>query len=167
MTDEPTQQAPIAVPCDAGTMLLLEPPPGWLMSPVQLPARVGLIDPNAQGPFWPNINVVVQDLGKMTVDEFVTLTRLQLKALGDAAVVQRDESIGPESAGHRFDFISYSGPVPVRCQQLILFHSGRAFVVTALASLQQFDNYRSRFEKVFDSVAIRVTAAPGTRPLQA
>jgi hypothetical protein len=157
MTPVPTGPSPIAVPGDHGELLLLEAPPGWLMTPPTPPARLALLDPNASGGFWPNVNVVIQDLGTMTPEEYLTLGRLQLKAMGEQARVEHDEPIGPGSSGGRvMEFVAYNGQVPVRCRQLILLQGGSAYVVTATAAAHQFEAYRPRFDRVFSSVALRL-----------
>lgn len=162
MIPTPSSTSPIAVPCDNGALILIQPPEGWLMSPPQPPAKLALLDPNAPGPFFPNINVLDQDLGQMNVDEYLTLTRLQFKAMGDTVAILRDEALG--KSAHWFEFISYATPLPIRCRQQVLFHSGRAYLVTAMAALHQYDAYRDRFEQCLGSVALRIagdTTGPG------
>src|SRR5262249_58042694 len=138
----------------SGVRVLLSPREVWASPPPTPPALLILIDPSSPGPFWPNINLVVQDLGKLTTEEFVTLTRLQLKALGDNAVAERDEPMGP--AGHLFEFLAHAGPVPTRCLQHVFFHLRRAYILTAVAASQQFEAYRERFESSFRSVALKI-----------
>jgi hypothetical protein len=157
MQPQPSPQ-PIAVPCDDGSLLLIEPPPGWLLAPPTPPARLILLDPNTPGPLRPSINVVAQTLGKMTPEEYLTLNRLQLKGMGENAEVQRDEPLGTRSGAHLFEYVAHQGPVSVLCRQLILVHSGNAYVVTALAPAHQFEAYRGRLERALDSVAIKITA---------
>ncbi len=122
------------------------------------PSLLTLIDASGPGPVWPNINVVVQDLGNLTSDEFVLLSRLQMKALGGSAKVERDEPIGRAGGGHRFEFVSFAGPKPQRFLQHVLFHGGRAYITTALAQAQDFETYRQRFEQALGSVALKVAA---------
>ncbi len=155
------RREPIAVPCDNGALLLIEAPEGWLMSPPAPPARLSLLDPTSPGPLRPNINVVAQDLGKMTGEEYLTLTRLQLKGMGENATVERDEPIGRqsgESASHLFEFVAQVGPMTVRCRQLILLHGGSAYIITALAPALQFEAYRARFERALTSVTLSLSA---------
>jgi hypothetical protein len=159
MTLQPTSSAPIAVPCDDGALLMITPPEGWLMAPASPPARLSLLDPSAAGPFRANINIVAQNLGKMTVEEFMTLNRLQMKAMGDNLVVERDEPIGSGKGGHLFEFRAYGGPVSLRGRQLILLHAGTAYLVTAMAALNQFEAYRSRFETSLASVCVSISKA--------
>src|SRR5262245_3129049 len=97
----------VAVPCGAGVMLLLEPPEGWVMAPPNPPAQLILLDPLAPGPFRPNINLVVQDLGRMTTEEFLTLSRLQMKGLGDKAALVTDAPMSG-LASHLFEFLAYN-----------------------------------------------------------
>jgi hypothetical protein len=156
MTLQPTSSTPIAVPCEHGALLLIEPPEGWLMAPPVPPARLYLLDPNAPGPFRPNLNVVVQELGKLTPEDYVQLTRLQLKALGDGAVVERDQPLGPARTGHLFEVVFHGGPVTVCSRQVILLHAGSAYVLTAMAAADEFRAYRARFEKALESVTIRL-----------
>ncbi len=158
MTPQMPASSPVAVPCDEGVLLLIDPPPGWVMAAPTPPSRLTLLDPTAAGPSWPSLNVLVQDLGKLSTDEFLTLSRLQMKAAGDSVTVERDEPVGREPGGaHRFEFLAAAAPRPVRCRQLILFHGRRAFIVMALAPSQQFEAYRAAFERALDSVMLRVT----------
>jgi hypothetical protein len=159
MTPPPTPQPPIAVPCDNGALLLIEPPEGWLMSPPAPPSRLLLLDPAAPVP-RPNINVIVQDLGKMTAEEYLTLTRLQLKGMGDNVVVERDEPLGRPPGGQVLEFTAQLGPMSVRCRQFILLHGGSAYVITALATAHQFEAYRSRFERALTSVTLTLSPGP-------
>src|SRR5262245_54550403 len=129
----PPRGEPIAVPCDNGALLLIRPPEGWLMAPPQAPARLLLLDATAPGPFRANINVVVQNLGQMTPEEWLTLTRLQLKSMGEKVTIERDEALGKRPGGHLFEYSALLGPVFVRCLQLILLQGGAAYVITALA----------------------------------
>src|SRR6266545_3889204 len=99
MTTQPARQAPIAVPCDNGALLLIQPPEGWLMAPPTPPARLLLLDPAAPPPMRPSLNVIAQDLGKMTPEEYLTFTRLQLKGMGENVVVERDEPLGRPLGG--------------------------------------------------------------------
>ena len=99
----------------------------------------------------------------MTVDEYLTLSRLQIKALGENGTMVRDAPLGPTGGGHVFEFISYVGPTPIQCRQLILFQTGRAFVVTALTSAHQYEDYRRRLEKALDSVTIRFSGGSRIR----
>jgi hypothetical protein len=124
------------------------------------PVRFAILDPDGPGPNWPTIKVVVQDLGKLTTDEYLTLSRLQMKAAGDSMVVERDEPIGQPGGAHCFEFLAYAGTQPLRCRQLILFHGRRAFVVSALTPSHQFDAYRARLERALGSVGLRVSARP-------
>jgi hypothetical protein len=153
-----TRNDPIAVPCDNGALLLIRPPEGWLMSPPQAPARLLLIDAAAPGPFRANINVVVQNLGQMTPEEWLTLTRLQLKSMGEKVTIERDEALGKRPGGHIFDYTAQFGPVSVRCLQLILLQGSAAHVITALAPADQFEAYRSRLESSLFSVTLTLSA---------
>jgi hypothetical protein len=146
------------VPCDNGGLLLIEPPEGWVMAPPAPPARLALLDPNAPGPVRPNLNVLAQDLGKMTPEEYLTLTRLQFKAMGDNVNVERDQPLDRAGGGHLFEYVANVGPVAVRCRQLILLQGGWAYCVTALAVAHQFEAYRARFEAALGSVVLRLSA---------
>jgi hypothetical protein len=157
MPSLPARQ-PIAVPCDNGALLLIEPPEGWLMSPPQPPARLLLLDPTAPGPFRPNINVVQQKLGRMTPEEWLTLTRLQLKSMGEHVRVERDETLGKQGGGHLFEYTAQVGPVFLRCLQFILLQGGAAYMITALAAADQFEAYRSRLESSLFSVTLTLSA---------
>jgi hypothetical protein len=156
MTPQPTAPSPIAVPCEDGALLLIEPPAGWLMAPPTPPARLILIDPNVPGPPRPSINVLAQNLGKLTPEEYVTLNRLQLKGMGENAAIERDEPLGTRAGAHLFEYVAHPGPVSVRCRQLILLHGGTAYVVTALAPAHQFEAHRARFERALNSVVVKV-----------
>jgi hypothetical protein len=158
MTSQLPLSSPLAVPCDQGVLLLIEPPEGWVMAAPTPPAKLTLLDASAPGPTWPNINLTVQDLGKLTPDEFVLLSRLQMKSLGDSVVVEKDEPIGRDSGVHRFDFLAYPVGQPVRCRQHIMFHGRRAYVLTAMAPSAQFEAYRERFARTLDSVVLRISA---------
>jgi hypothetical protein len=152
--------APIAVPCDMGVVALLEPPEGWVIAPPNPPARLALMDAAGPGPFWPNITLSVQDLNNMTHAEYLTLARLQFKAMGEAMSLERDEPSGsPPCEGHVFEFLAYPGPIPVRSRQLVMMQGGRAFVLTAITAANQFESYRARIERCFASLVLRFGGA--------
>jgi hypothetical protein len=153
----PTRNEPIAVPCDNGVLLLIRPPAGWLMSPPQPPARLLLIDPAAPGPFRPNLNIVAQPLGQLTPEEWLTLTRLQYKSMGDKVTVERDEALGKYPGGHVFEYTARFEPLSVRCLQLILLQGGTAYLVTALAAAHEFEAYRPRLEASLLSVTLTLS----------
>ena len=158
MNPLPTRNEPIAVPCDNGALLMIRPPEGWLMSPPQPPARLLLLDPAAPGPFRPSINVVVQKLGQLTPEEWLTLTRLQLKSMGEHVTIERDEELGKQSGGHLLEYTAQIGPLSVRCLQFILLQGGAAYMITALAAADQFEAYRSRLESSVFSVTLTLSA---------
>jgi hypothetical protein len=148
--------APIAVPCDMGLTVMIEPPDGWVVAPANPPARLALVDSHASGPFMANITFGIQELNSMTPAECLTLARLQFKAMGETVVVERDEPAGsPPTPGHIFEFVAHPGPLPVRTRQVVLFHGGRALVLTAITAASQFESYRARIERCLGSVVLR------------
>ncbi len=168
MNPQPTCPSPVAVPCENGVLLMIEPPPGWVMGPASPPCRLALLDPQWPGPGWPNINVVVQGLGNMTPEEYLTLSRLQMKGMGDNVVVERDQPLGTPG-GHVFEMQVQVGQALIRCRQLIVQHDSYAYVVTAMAPADRFEAYRACFERSLGSVSLTIRkgvdgAAVGCRP---
>jgi hypothetical protein len=156
MNPVPSSSSPVALPCERGALLLMEPPAGWAMAPPVPPARLYLLDPDASGEVRPGINVVVHDLGQLSPAEYLTLSRLQLKGLGANAVVEVDQPLDDRGGGHLFEAVLQAGPWALRGRQLILLHQGTAYVVTAMAPADQFEAYRPRLEKALESVLIRI-----------
>ncbi|HYT88300.1 MAG TPA: hypothetical protein VEL76_06240 [Gemmataceae bacterium] len=127
------------------------------MSPPTPPARISLLDPNAAGPLRPNINVVAHSLGKMSAEEYLTLTRLQFKGMGDQVVIERDQPLGRHLGGHLFEYVANLGAVSVRCRQVMLFDGGWAYLITGLALAHQFEAYRTQVETSLNSVVLRLS----------
>src|SRR5262249_51871231 len=102
--------------------------------------------------------VVAQNLGKMTPDDYLTLTRLQFKGLGDNITVYKDEPLGRPGGGHLFEFVATLRQMPVRTRQFILLQAGSAYVITALAPADQFEGLRARLEESLASVTLKLAA---------
>jgi hypothetical protein len=98
---------------------------------------------------------VVQDLSPLTLAEYLTLSRLQLKKLSNMATLPVDEPSQRFPVGHVFEWVTWEAPIPVRGRQLIAFRDGRAFVVTAMATASSFDRYKATFDAVLDSFQFR------------
>jgi hypothetical protein len=125
------------------------------MAPANPPARLVLLDPQSPDPFRPNVNVLAQSLGTMTPEEYLTLSRLQMKAMGESVAVELDEPLGT-AGGHLFEFQAQVGGVQVRCRQLIVLFGGSAYVVTAMATPARFEQCRGRLTACLASVSLSV-----------
>ena len=145
---------PAPMPTATWTPRLYSPyrfhPAGWWItaaSKCETPAPL----PTDGGRLRPTLNVMVQDLGILTKDEFLTLTRLQLKLLTGQPRPQRDELYAglpgcgdPRMVRHGERPAPDHVPAPRR--------GGRkAYVLTGTVPTERLPQYRMAFHSVFAS----------------
>ncbi len=133
-------------------------PGGWRMDTSGLlGSRLVLFAPEAPGDFQPNVNVTLQDLGGISRDEFLTVTRIQLKQFAGSPRLEADT---PTADGHVFEWTTRRPPFPLHGRQVIVFGAGRCYVVTATARADGFDRLRPEFEEVLASFRVLNRAPP-------
>jgi hypothetical protein len=136
-------------------------PGGWRVETSGLfGSRLILFAPGGSADFQPNVNVTVQDLSGVTRDEFLTVTRIQLKQFTGSPKLDVDAP-APEPAGaHVFEWTTRRSPVPLRGHQLDVFGAGRCYAVTATARADQYDQLRPEFDEVLRSFQLLAPAPP-------
>lgn len=130
----------------------LRVPEGWSADTSgQQGESVVLFGPTVDDDFRANVNVIVQEIAPWTPEEYVTLSRLQLKKLSNLATLPVDEPAPRLPGGWVLEWTTWEAPIPVRGRQLIAFRAGRAFVVTGTATAASFARHEPLFRAVFDS----------------
>jgi len=131
----------------------VEVPNEWLLDASgQAGVRVAFVSPHQQSEFRANVNVVVQHVPPLTKEEYVLLTRLQLKQLSQQASLNRDELL--DSGAYVFDWINHQSPVPVWVRQQVFFSTSKAFTLTATCILGQEKELVATFDSILNSFEI-------------
>lgn len=95
---------------DIEGLFRIQVPGDWLAdSSGELGVRVAFACPEAYQGFQANVNVGVNYLPPLTQDEFLTLSRLQLKQLSRAASLPVDEAADQRPGSHVFEWIRENG----------------------------------------------------------
>lgn len=130
----------------------LKIPKGWLVDTSgQRGSKVILYHPDVEEDFRANINVLIHELGPLTADEYLTLSRLQVKQLTGFAQLPTDAASTDRPDTHIFEWMTDRATPPIRVRQVVVFSESRAVTVTATALLDRFENYRAEFGQVLDS----------------
>jgi|GEM_PF-3691293 len=138
---------------DPETLFSLQIPPGWALDTSgQGGSRAILYHPEAWSGFRPSVNVVVQLLGGLTPEEFLTMTRLQIKQVTGQPQPERDEQSGALLGGQVIEYTAEFGTGAVlRVRQDYYFHAGRAFILTATAPNETYARVAAAFERILAS----------------
>jgi hypothetical protein len=140
---------------DPETLFSLHVPPGWLVDDSgRQGTKVLLFHPAGSPDFRANVNVTVQNLGGLTGDEFLTLSRLQFKQLSGGIPMERDEPADRPAGAHLFEWSAPLGPLSLRVRQLIAFGGGKAFVLTATAKEQDFAALLPDVQQIVESFTL-------------
>ncbi len=138
---------------DADTGFVIGVPVGWRVDNTGLMgSRLVILAPVPPGEFQANVNVTTQDLVGITPDEFITVTRIQLKQFAGSPQLDVDEPAAPPASGHVFAWTTHRGGAAVHGHQVAFFRGRRCYVVTASARRDQFDQLRPEFEAILGSV---------------
>lgn len=136
---------------DPDTLFTIDVPNGWLVdSSGQMGSSVILFHPQVEHNFRTTINVVVHQLGALTPEEFLTLTRLQLKQLPEFTL-QVDDSISQPPGARLLEWAAEPGPMPLKVRQLLVYQRDNVYVVTATALLALFEFQRNTIETTVSS----------------
>jgi hypothetical protein len=137
---------------DAESGFALGVPAGWRVDTTGLlGSRLILFAPAAAGDFQANVNVTVQGLGGVTRDEFLTVTRIQLKQFAGTPRLEMDAPAAEPAGGHAFGWTSHRHAVPLRGHQVLAFREGWCYAVTLTARPEQFERLRLEFEEILRS----------------
>lgn len=144
---------------DVSGFFSLTVPADWLAETAGQPSgNVIFLLPKMMGSFRANLNISVQPLAPLSREEFITLSRLQLKHFSGNCGLSRDESLCGLEPAHLFEWVTaHLPPTPVHGRQLLYFDHLRAYVLTAMAAVDQFESFRPEFEAALSS--FRLTAA--------
>lgn len=141
--------------CDVEQQFGVRIPLHWLADTSgRAGTRVAFVSPESVMGFQANVNVIAQYVPPLTRDEYLTLSRLQLKLAARATELPVDEPDQKSSVFHVFEWTNNQAPIPVRVRQQIFFSDRKAFVVTATALESNFEEYRATFQSVFDSFKV-------------
>jgi hypothetical protein len=145
---------------DALAGFSLEPPAGWAVDATgRQGTRVIFLHPVVDRSFQANLNVVVEPLGDMTPDEYLTLCRLQLKRVPAQVTFEQDRPAAEPAGCHLLEYTLVGGPLALGVRQLICTADGKVYVVSATAPRDTFDLYRAAFEASQASFAAGQTGA--------
>lgn len=145
----------------AGQFAVTAPPGWWVDTSGAQGSRVIFFCPAADPGFQPNLNVLLQPLGGLTPDEYLTMTRLQLKQMAGPDRLWADQARPGPPPGHVFEWLLPLNPGTLRARQLTVFLPRAALILTATALLPQFEPLRPAFESIFESVRLRTPPGPG------
>ena len=127
-------------------------PHDWAVDPTgQRGACVFTFGPNIDDGFRANVNIVVQPLSPLTHDEYLTLSRLQIRKMGNLARLAVDEPALRFPGGRVLEWTALEASPPIRTRQLIAFAGPEVFVVTAMATAASLDRYEPLFQVMMDS----------------
>jgi hypothetical protein len=130
----------------------LSAPPQWVIDTRGQAGTAVVVHERANASsFAANVNVIVQQLRGLSSDEFLTLSRLQLKHLTGQPRLQVDAPAAHSPGGHLFEWSAPFGAGMLHGRQLIVITQDKAFVVTATAPAATFDAYRAEFDSILDS----------------
>ena len=150
---------------DVESLFELEVPADWLADTSgQVGTRVAFISPNTETGFQANVNVVVNHIPPLTNDEFLTLSRLQLKQMARLAKLPVDEPCGERPGTHVFEWVNNQAPVPLTIRQQVFFSHNKAFILSATALASNFDDHRRTFQSIFFSFQTRDSDGRAPRP---
>lgn len=138
---------------DPETLFTVQVPPGWALDTSgQSGARAILYHPEVWSGFRSNVNIVVQPLGALTSDEFLTLTRLQIKQLTGQQHPERDTPSTEPPGGWVIEYAAnFGASAALRVRQDIHCSAGRVFVLTATAPDENFARCASAFHQILHS----------------
>jgi hypothetical protein len=138
---------------DWQTLFSLEIPTGWFAdTSKQQGTSVVLLHPSIEQEFRPNVNVMVHRKGALTLQEYLTLSRLQIKHLTDGINPSVDAAVAEPLSGHSLEWCAEFGQVPMKMLQRIVEGQDNFYVATATAPLARFEFYRGVFESVLNSL---------------
>jgi len=126
--------------------------------------RVFLYAPRLSGGFQANINVMVHSLGVMTEEEYLALSRLQMKQMSGRSEPDVDMPAPHGHSGRIVEWHAHMGPMHIKTRQLIVVCGSSAFVVSATALSTQFSEYREEFEAAMDSFRLEAPINPSGQP---
>lgn len=139
---------------DPEKLFHLKIPSDWLAETAnRFGVRIAFLSTEAAQGFHANVNVIVNEVPPLTTEEFLTLSRLQLKQLSGLVTLPVDKQIAhPNSAqAHLFEWTNPRAPNLLTMWQLVVFAASKALILTATALAESFDKYRHTFETIFRS----------------
>jgi len=137
---------------DVESLFELQVPSDWLANTSgQTGTRIAIISPKVVNGFQANVNVVLNHVPPLTDDEFLTLSRLQLKQLAGQATLPVDGPSVECPGAHVFEWTNNQTPFPLTIRQQVSFSKNKAFILTATALESNFDDYRTAFQSIFSS----------------
>jgi hypothetical protein len=153
---QPTNRGNEATPhprqfVDPDTLFGIDVPRGWFVdSSGQMESRVILLHPQVKENFRTNINVIVPPLGHLTQQEFLTLTRLQIKQISEFQLVA-DRPASELPGAHLLEWVGQPSAILLQIRQLLVPASGKVYVITGTALQSQFEEHRAIIESTLNS----------------
>ncbi|MBI1916063.1 MAG: hypothetical protein HYS12_15220 [Planctomycetes bacterium] len=141
---------------DPDTLFSLAVPPGWLVDTSgQQGSKVTFFCPEVEDNFRTNVTVVVQPLAPLTPEEFVTLSRLQIKQLSGNSRLAVDQEEDRPAGARTFEWTALKlFPIPLRFRQRIVVDRGMTYGVICTAPMHRFEDYRELFDATLSSFHI-------------
>jgi hypothetical protein len=128
--------------------------PGWkvVSSGPELPPTVSVF---MTGPvkdqFKPSINVVVQDVGKMSFHDYTKISTDQIADQIHAEVVSSDGMLVGGQPAIQLVYKARSNGRRLECREMWVVNQGKAYVVTALALEEDYQKWDAVFLKEIES----------------
>ncbi len=139
---------------DPEGLFTMEVPAGWLIDESgRGGARLALLHPAADAAFRANVNVIAENPAGVAPANYLAHSLNQLRQAGAPVEVAFEEP-APQAGGRLCEWVISLGPCPVRVRQVIVPVAGTAFVVTATASLADFERHRADIERALGSFAL-------------
>lgn len=141
---------------DPQELFELQVPVDWLQDASgQMGTRVVFMSPQIDSGFKANVNVMINQIAPLTRDEFLILSRLQLKMASGAAKLPIDQAAEQPPGTHVFEWINKQAPIRLRVRQQVFFAGERAFVLSATAPAVNFKTYLDTFESIFRAFRVK------------
>ena len=106
----------------------------------------------SDGGFRANINALVHLNNCLTMDEYLTMSRLQVFQLSGSRRLAHDQPARNIRNGHVFEWSAKLGAHELTMRQLIVLHGDSIVIVTATANAAVFESHRTEFEAVLNSL---------------
>ena len=138
----------------SGGGVSLEAPSGWTEKPAQKGAQLILMAPDAFPKFHPNVNVMVQNTGTLTYDQYKAITEKETaQAKGTASNYQKF-TFDDGTVGRSIEISFQSGGMNVRTLSAWRMVDGKTYLVTGITLADDFPNRLPAFSKIAKSLKL-------------
>ena len=132
--------------------------PGWTRGEAAEGAALVLFAPNPSPQFRPNINLLIQETGPMTADDYRRLSEKQSAEMGGRTDNYREFTLDDGSLAHSMLIhFSYQN-LQLTSLSVWLMREGKTYLITATAEASDFGQRESSFLEIVQS--FRLQKAP-------